>query len=163
MDEPEKTQKIWRMCVACWISKATRGKAHERAGVLTLTRTHVYACIHARWHTQTHIHRYVLLTADGKSGLAKRVSMFSYMYITCRVLFMLRELRSYTALCSIKHCTIKHYGDVAVLLYLQAFLTSALGTEAPVAFLPRKEPQCPLKRGPGECQIQSGRSLPGRE
>jgi hypothetical protein len=53
MMKPERPQTtIWRMRVPCWISNATRGKAHARAPVPT------HACIHqrARAHTHTHTH-----------------------------------------------------------------------------------------------------------
>jgi hypothetical protein len=45
----EKPQTIWRTRVACWISKATRVKAHVRA---LHPRTHTQALTHARTRTE---------------------------------------------------------------------------------------------------------------
>ena len=65
--EPEKTQKIWRMGVAYWISK----QAHARARAPTLTHTHTHTHTHALTHVRasTHAQKYVILTAfHGNSG-----------------------------------------------------------------------------------------------
>ena len=64
MVKPERPQiTIWRMRVPCWISNATRGKAHARAPVPTPT----HACIHpptnARARTHTHTQKYVIVIA----------------------------------------------------------------------------------------------------
>jgi hypothetical protein len=40
--EPERPQTIWRMRVACWISKATRAKVHACARVSTRMRAHTH-------------------------------------------------------------------------------------------------------------------------
>ena len=45
--EPEKLQAIWRMRVACWISKVTRTKAHARARAPTPTHTYARTDIHS--------------------------------------------------------------------------------------------------------------------
>ena len=54
--ESERPQTIWRMRVACWISKATRAKAHALARASTLRRMHAHACVHTHTHTHTHTH-----------------------------------------------------------------------------------------------------------
>ena len=46
--QPERTQTIWRLRVAYWISKPTCAQAH--ACVLAATYTHT----HARTHTHAH-------------------------------------------------------------------------------------------------------------
>ena len=48
--EPERTQAIWRLCVAYWISKPIRGQAHALAHVPTPTTlstppTHKYVIL----------------------------------------------------------------------------------------------------------------------
>ena len=47
MVEPQKTPTIFRMRVACRITKATRAQAHTdtRAPTPTRTRTHAHACV----------------------------------------------------------------------------------------------------------------------
>ena len=55
MVEPDRQQTIWRMRVACWISKDTRVQAHARAHAPTHTPAHVNA--RARTHTHTHTQR----------------------------------------------------------------------------------------------------------
>ena len=64
MMELEMPQAIWRMRVACWISKATRTKAHARARVPTPTHasTRTYSPTHAHTNTPTVVSRTRLLT-----------------------------------------------------------------------------------------------------
>ena len=56
--EPERTQTIWRMRIACWVRKATRAQAHAIARALTPTHTRTHAStrphVHARTHTHAH-------------------------------------------------------------------------------------------------------------
>ena len=52
--KPERTQTIWRLCVAYWISKPTR--AQIRACARAPTPTHPPTRTRARTHTHTHIH-----------------------------------------------------------------------------------------------------------
>ena len=46
--EPERPQTIWRMRVACLVSKATRAQEHARASATTPTPTHTHSRKHAR-------------------------------------------------------------------------------------------------------------------
>ena len=54
--EPERTQTIWRLSAAYWISKPTRAQVHARAHAPTHTdaRTKTHNPTRARAHTLTH-------------------------------------------------------------------------------------------------------------
>ena len=58
MMEPEKTQIIWRLRVAYWISKPTRSREHACVCVPTpsLSLTHTHTHTHRRTHTHAFIH-----------------------------------------------------------------------------------------------------------
>jgi hypothetical protein len=55
--EAERPPTIWRVRVACWISKATRPQAHARAHTLTPTQKHARTRVHlpVRVHTLRNI------------------------------------------------------------------------------------------------------------
>ena len=61
--EPQRPQKIWRMPVACWISKATRAQAHARAIASATTPKCTNALTHARAHTLRICRSYCFPTA----------------------------------------------------------------------------------------------------
>ena len=48
VDPMSSHMTIWRMGVACWISRATRAEAHTHVLVQTHTRALVYAIMHMR-------------------------------------------------------------------------------------------------------------------
>ena len=93
--EPERTQAIWRLRVAYWVSKPTRTQAHARACLLTHIHTHTDARTHRRLHPRahartspppTHTHREICAYPQ-QQWLQERVSMLRYTYIDCLVRF----------------------------------------------------------------------------
>ena len=82
--EPERPHAIRRMRVACWISMATRAKAHARLCAPTLTRSHT------RMHSSTHAHthKYVIFIAfPRQQRFHECASVLCCTYIACLVLW----------------------------------------------------------------------------
>jgi hypothetical protein len=78
--EATNDNRIWRMGVACWISKATRGSTCTRPRAQAPTRTHT--------HTHTHTEKYVTLTAfPREQWFRKSASFLLNTYIACLVGF----------------------------------------------------------------------------
>ena len=67
--DPERPQTIWRMRVECWISKATRTKAHAWT-------VHPHVQPRARTHTNTHRNIQYLLLFHGNSGFASALQWY---------------------------------------------------------------------------------------
>ena len=83
MSEPERTQTIWRLRVAYWISKCTRSQVHARARAPTPT--------HPPTYTHTRTHRYLIVIAfPPQLWLRERSSVLRYTYIAL-LLFMVGE------------------------------------------------------------------------
>ena len=78
--ETWRTQTIWRIRVACWISKAARKKAHARTRASTTTRTHTTP---TRMHARTQ--KYVKLLFHGNRGFVNEPQV----YVTLTSLAML--------------------------------------------------------------------------
>jgi hypothetical protein len=53
MVEPERPQIVWRMLVACWISKTELVKAHAHSRAPTPTPTHIQKCVRLSFFTAT--------------------------------------------------------------------------------------------------------------
>jgi hypothetical protein len=68
---------VWRMDVACWISKDTRAQAQSRTRALTSA----HALNQARTHTQD----YIIRAFHKQQWFRECVSMLGYMYIACIV------------------------------------------------------------------------------
>jgi hypothetical protein len=82
MVQPEGPQPIWRIRVACWISKATRAKA--RAHTSTYTR--------ARARTRTHTHtEHIILDAFPRQ---KFFANAPQCYVLCTMAALLRRLHT---------------------------------------------------------------------
>jgi hypothetical protein len=77
MLEPERTQTIWRLRVAFWISKFTRAKIH--------------ACDRAPTHRHTHTHTETCNTScfPRKQWFRERASMSCYSYTASLVISVL--------------------------------------------------------------------------
>ena len=90
--EPETPQTIWRMRVACWISKTTRAQAHAR--VRAPTTTHALQHPRERAHTQIYV---ILMAFPRQQWLRERASMLRYMYIASYLIlahfYIQREVR----------------------------------------------------------------------
>jgi hypothetical protein len=62
MVEPERTQTIWRLRVAYWISKPTRAKEHARIRASTFPPTHTHTptkaliCMPSPMRARAHTH-----------------------------------------------------------------------------------------------------------
>ena len=81
MVEPEGPQIIWRMRVACWISKATRAQAHARARA----PTHIHTRMHSP--TRAHAQKYVTPLFHGNSGFVN--APHCYVIRTLHVLLLI--------------------------------------------------------------------------
>jgi hypothetical protein len=93
--EATDDNKIWRMRVACWISKATR--AHAPAHAHAPERPHTHACTHTRTRIRPHTHahartqKYVILLAfPRQQRFRERALMLRYTYIGCLVWYRLQ-------------------------------------------------------------------------
>ena len=114
MLEPERTQTIWRLHVAFWISKLTRAKVHARDRAPTHRHTHTRGRTHeyayppprararARAHTHTHTHTETYNT----SCFRKRASMLCYSYTASLVISVLPNTFRFTIRQSCYHETL---------------------------------------------------------
>ena len=91
MVEPERTHKIWRLRVACWIIKLTRAQAHARACAPTHTQTHARTRMplptRALERARTLTQKYVILYAfHGNSGFvdAPKCCLFFFFCLLLR-------------------------------------------------------------------------------
>ena len=64
MVDPERPQTIWRMRVACRISKAARAQAHARGRAPTPAHTHMHSptIAHTDTHTRTELFNIIAFT-----------------------------------------------------------------------------------------------------
>ena len=70
MVEPERTQTIWHLRVACWIIK----------------QPHTPTLMHPPTHARAHMQKYVILIAfNGNNGFGARASLLRYTYIVSLV------------------------------------------------------------------------------
>jgi hypothetical protein len=85
MVEPERTQTIWDLRVAYWISKPTRSQAalvHPHTHAHTDSRTHTHApSLERRTHTHTHTHTRNTYCFPRQQWFRKSALMLHYTYV----------------------------------------------------------------------------------
>ena len=83
--EPERSQTVWRLCVAYWISKASRASTNSHRCTQTHRHTHSHALVHAFLRACAHTEMCNTYCFPRQQLFRERSLMLRYTYIACIV------------------------------------------------------------------------------